>query len=415
MRGSPNATVACTLRYDPWGNTIGGSPCNTGTTWTTTLYRQTRQDTSTGTYQWGNRNYDPRTANWLTADNTRGGGAPSAGSIGTDPLTANGYAYVNGDPINLEDPTGHYGVGCPDGVCRSATGTYYCSSVVCADYGMDGPYDAKRRAISAYVNDPDARQSLSETEDSFEYLQKAVYLKAAMGVDYAPEVQTDWLLELIAILSGADDINGCLDGNKADCAFAVVGLFGVGKLRHVDDVIEVVDSIHDADKAHDGITIADEVAGFTDEATTAGNKSAPRVTNAVDDGVPSTGSGAALPSGARPLAELAPPSTVNNAASPIRSFVTAEDQTFYRVFSGDRTVGSFLTGARPASAADAVRGLALPPGNQAGFIQEVLVPGGTRLQSSIAAEAFGQPGGMLQFELLEHIPVKNFGPGVPFL
>jgi hypothetical protein len=99
---------------------------------------------------------------------------------------------------------------------------------------------------------------------------------------------------------------------------------------------------------------------------------------------------------------------------PIRSFVTGEDQTYYRVFSGDRNVGSFLTGAPPASADQAVAGLALPPANTAEFIQEVMVPAGTRLQSSIAAPAFGQPGGMLQFELLERIPVNNFGEGVPF-
>lgn len=78
------------------------------------------------------------------------------------------------------------------------------------------------------------------------------------------------------------------------------------------------------------------------------------------------------------------------------------------------TVGSFLTGAPPASADQAVAGLALPPANTAEFIQEVMVPAGTRLQSSIASPAFGQPGGMLQFELLERIPIKNFGEGVPF-
>jgi hypothetical protein len=100
--------------------------------------------------------------------------------------------------------------------------------------------------------------------------------------------------------------------------------------------------------------------------------------------------------------------------APIRSFVTAEDQTYYRVFSGDRNVGSFLTGAPSASADRAVAGPALPPANTAEFIQEVMVPAGTRLQSSIASPAFGQPGGMLQFELLERIPIKNFGEGVPF-
>jgi hypothetical protein len=36
------------------------------------------------------------------------------------------------------------------------------------------------------------------------------------------------------------------------------------------------------------------------------------------------------------------------------------------------------------------------------------------MQSSIAESAFDQPGGMLQFELLDGIPVKNFGEGFPF-
>jgi hypothetical protein len=117
---------------------------------------------------------------------------------------------------------------------------------------------------------------------------------------------------------------------------------------------------------------------------------------------------------AAPFGELANPATVNNAGSPIRSFVTEADTTYLRVYSGDKTAGGFLVGSTPSSADSAVSGLALPPGNNADFIQEVLVPSGTRLQSSIAARAFGQPGGLLQFELLDQIPVKNFGPGLPF-
>jgi hypothetical protein len=94
--------------------------------------------------------------------------------------------------------------------------------------------------------------------------------------------------------------------------------------------------------------------------------------------------------------------------------VTSDARTYYRVFSGDRNVGAFLVGSPPASADEAVAGLALPPVNTADFIQEVLVPAGTRLQSSIAAPAFDQPGGLLQFELFNQIPIKNFGEGVPF-
>ena len=58
-------------------------------------------------------------------------------------------------------------------------------------------------------------------------------------------------------------------------------------------------------------------------------------------------------------------------------------------------------------------GLALPPDNTAAFAQEVVVPASTRIQRSRALKAFKRRGGAEQFELLDHIPIENFGPGVP--
>ena len=87
---------------------------------------------------------------------------------------------------------------------------------------------------------------------------------------------------------------------------------------------------------------------------------------------------------------------------------------FFRVFSGDSSRGSFLTKVLPTSQRGAVEGLALPPGNNADFIQQVLVPAGTRLQRSRALPAFGRRGGKEQFQLLDKIPNESFGPGVPF-
>ena len=105
-----------------------------------------------------------------------------------------------------------------------------------------------------------------------------------------------------------------------------------------------------------------------------------------------------------------------NAGGFIRSFVTEHDQIFFRVFSGNDKIGGFLTAVRPKNAAFARESLALPTGNKADFIQEVLVPEGTRLQRSRALPLYGKPGGAEQFQIIDQnrIPKGNFGPGVPF-
>jgi hypothetical protein len=86
----------------------------------------------------------------------------------------------------------------------------------------------------------------------------------------------------------------------------------------------------------------------------------------------------------------------------------------YRVWGGGSgQAGEWLTPINPASSAAARAGLALPEGNAATFVSEVLVPPGTRIQVGVAGEAFGQAGGWTQVRLLEEIPLSSFGKGVP--
>jgi hypothetical protein len=108
---------------------------------------------------------------------------------------------------------------------------------------------------------------------------------------------------------------------------------------------------------------------------------------------------------------LLPLNQVPNAGGNIISYVTKEEELFYRVYSGNNSVGSYLVKTLPNKRYSAIKGLALPPGNKADFFQEVIVPAGTRIQRSKALPAFGQPGGLEQYQLLEIIPTKSFGPG----
>jgi RHS repeat-associated protein len=109
--------VACTVRVDAFGNTVGGSaanPCNTGSSPNDFVYRGGRRDSATGDYQFGVRTYDPSKASFLTQDTYRRATPATDQSVGTDSLTANRYNYVNGDPVNLSDPDGHYARHGPD-------------------------------------------------------------------------------------------------------------------------------------------------------------------------------------------------------------------------------------------------------------------------------------------------------------
>ncbi len=105
--------LGCGVVYDPYGNPYqpdsgGNGICANGsqknTTGNAAWYRGLTRDGSTGTYQMGTRTYDPDTGAFTTPDSYRVASPSTDLSVGTDPLTANTYTYVNGNPVNMIDP-----------------------------------------------------------------------------------------------------------------------------------------------------------------------------------------------------------------------------------------------------------------------------------------------------------------------
>jgi RHS repeat-associated protein len=110
-----DTSMACVLTYDFYGASMFGqtstssNPCvGSGSQLTELGYQFSHRDATTGDYTFGARTYDPAKAAFTTPDAFQPGSTRLDVSMGSDPLTADRYAYVNGDPVNRIDPTGHH-------------------------------------------------------------------------------------------------------------------------------------------------------------------------------------------------------------------------------------------------------------------------------------------------------------------
>ncbi len=104
-----SGTVVGEMRYYAFGETR----LSTGTMFTDRLYTGQRQIAELGIYHFNARFYSPKLGRFLSADTLMSGFA--------NPQSLNRYSYVGNNPINANDPTGHYCVGDLEG-CRDETG-----------------------------------------------------------------------------------------------------------------------------------------------------------------------------------------------------------------------------------------------------------------------------------------------------
>jgi RHS repeat-associated protein len=125
--GSAGSWPTCQIQFDPYGTVVFGlatsNNCETGGTTVDLLYQNDRMDASSGDYQLGYRTYDPSKNSFLEPDHFQMGSPAQDLSIQVDPLTADAYAFVDGDPVNGFDPTGHGITTCDYGCAGGGDGT----------------------------------------------------------------------------------------------------------------------------------------------------------------------------------------------------------------------------------------------------------------------------------------------------
>lgn len=149
--------LACFTRYTPFGEARGtlggtqGNPCTvgqgSGSTSNDLLFANERRDPATTNYQLGARTYQPGQGTFLQSDSDRSTAPAAQPGIGFDPLTANTYTYVNGDPVNYTDPTGH-----EPRVGRNGR-VYGCASAACDAVRLTPKqaYDHRRKEFGAQL------------------------------------------------------------------------------------------------------------------------------------------------------------------------------------------------------------------------------------------------------------------------
>jgi len=310
----------------------------------------------------------------------------------------NPYSYIGNNPLSGTDPTG-FAVEASNGGCTAMTGSHVCGVNTGAENGVTSSTKIYRDDEGGYLRVTESTGSHGER--SFTGVWRPG--NGARRQDSRLSSQTD------GSKNGASGIDGVerdtfREGAQRAAQFGRDFADAGGKVL---EAAAPIDPEHPVESIVAGVVIGKALKvgrGEVGESMRALGRKLGMTDVEIDAAIASGDAERKLLTSAR----------VPNAGGKLTSFVTEEDQVFYRVYSGSSASGAFLTRVPPANRAMAIEGLALPPGNSAEYIQQVLVPAGTRLQRSRALPAFGRRGGLEQFELMDKIPNASFGSGEPF-
>lgn len=270
-------TPTCGQLYDPYGSVLGSSvvpvpgattcsqttSTNTGGNTPNSLYySDNRKDPGSGTYQLGSRTYDPSKSSFLTPDSYDNGPGNADAALVEDPLTADRYNYVNGDPVNLVDPNGHRA--CADQDC-------YVYAVVhpgvvtqpSAIHMQRGGVIAEETAFhrSQYIDRKYNSDLATAREWAREDLNQLHACGRMVGNPCSSEV---WQNDFVA---GSCDLASCIGGFVANHKLDTLLTLGTLAVQWIPGVGEAADAATEAQFASEAAQAAEDAAGLATDAT----------------------------------------------------------------------------------------------------------------------------------------------------